>query len=461
MSVKNKISIFISLLTLLGINNSLVAQKSQPMTRILFIYDASNSMNGTWESGKKHTIAQKLLTSAIDSITNVENLEIALRVYGHQKYYKNGQDCEDTRLEVPFAANNHDKIRAKLKQIEPKGTTLIAYSLEQAANDFPECSDCRNIIILITDGIEECNGDPCAISLALQSKGIILKPFVIGVGLDVQFAKTFECIGNYYDAANETTFKNVLNIVISQAMNSTSVQVNLLDKNGQPNETNVNMTFYDHYTKTIHNNFVHTINHRGNPDTIPLDPSPTYDMVVHTIPSVQKDSIVLTPGIHNIIAVDAPQGQLELKVSGRSVQHNTLKAIIRQKDDCRTLHVQDFKAPEKYLVGKYDLEILTLPRTYINDVEISQSHTTTIEIPNYGIVTLLANGPGNGSIYLEENGRLKWIHNFNHGMTRESLNLQPGNYRVVFRPKSAKQSVFTIEEPFTIKSGSSTTVKLF
>ena len=74
--------------------------------------------------------------------------------------------------------------QAKIKMAQPKGTTPIAYSLEKSGADFPECANCRNIIILITDGEEECEGDPCAVSAALQSKGIVLKPFVIGVGLD-------------------------------------------------------------------------------------------------------------------------------------------------------------------------------------------------------------------------------------------------------------------------------------
>ena len=44
-------------------------------------------------------------------------------------------------------------------------------------------------MILITDGIEECGGDH-AISIALQKKGIVLKPFVIGVGLDFKEPST-------------------------------------------------------------------------------------------------------------------------------------------------------------------------------------------------------------------------------------------------------------------------------
>jgi Ca-activated chloride channel family protein len=448
-----------SLFTLLSLNS--IAQEPV-LTRILFIYDASNSMNGTWKkSGVKHQVAYKLLAQALDSLVGEPNLELALRAYGHTKYYKDGQDCEDTELLVPFSKSNTTSIKKAIKGISPKGTTLIAYSLEQSANDFPPCDNCRNVIILITDGIEECDGDPCAISLALQKKGIILKPFIIGIGLDVEFANAFECIGTYYDAADEETFSTALNVVISQAMYSTTSQVNLLDENGLPSESNVNMTFYNSKTGAIDYNYIHTMNHRGNPDTIDLDPVPMYKMVVHTIPKIVKDSITITAGIHNIIAVDAPQGELELKVSNSSGQYKDLQAIVRLKKDMNTLNIQPFLSKEKYITGKYDIEILCLPRLYIDDVEISQSHVTTIEIPKPGIATVLANSYGYGSIYLEKNGKLEWVTNINSQSLRETYALQPGNYRIEFRTNSAKKSLFTIERTFEIKSGSSTSVKLF
>lgn len=443
-----------------GINNQAKAQET-PLTRILFIYDASNSMNGTWKSGVKHQVAYKLLSEALDSLVGVPDLELALRAYGHSKYYKTGQDCEDTELLVPFGDRNTSSIKNAIKSISPKGTTLIAYSLEQAAGDFPSCNNCRNIIILITDGIEECDGDPCAISMALQSKGIILKPFVIGVGLDVQFAETFKCVGTYYDASSEEAFKTALNVVISQAMNSTTTQVNLLDENGLPTETNVNMTFYNNHSKAIEYNYIHTINHRGNPDTIDLDPVPIYDMVVHTIPAVQKDSIKIIAGTHNVIAVDAAQGELELKVSNSGAQYKDLTAIVRLKDKMETLNVQKFSGKERYLTGKYDLEILSMPRLYIEDVVISQSQVTTIQVPKPGIATILSNGYGHGSLYVEKDGKLEWVYNLDANQTRETLSLLPGNYRVEFRTNNAKQSIFTVERKFEIKSGTSTTIKLF
>jgi Ca-activated chloride channel homolog len=452
--------VFILLFLICGVFG--FAQSDTPIkTRILFIYDASNSMNGTWKNGVKHEVAYKLMHESLDSLNKTPNLELALRAYGHSKYYKSGQDCEDTELLVPFADNNVQPIKTALKKIQPKGTTLIAYSLEQAANDFPSCKNCRDIIVLITDGIEECNGDPCAISLALQQKGIILKPFVIGIGLDMKFAESFKCVGTYYDAANPETFKTALNIVISQALNNTSSQVNLLNKSGIPSETNVNMTFYNSKTGKIEYNYIHTMNHRGNPDTIQLDPAVNYNLVVHTIPKVTKDNISIIPGTHNIIAVDAPQGSLEVKFHGGSLQYKGVKTIVRKNEEMETLNVQDVGDIEKYIVGNYDLEIFTLPRTYINKVQINQSHTTTIELPKPGLANIVTNSYGFGSLYQENDGKLEWIYNLKTNVTRETLYLQPGHYRIIFRPTSAKQSLFTVEKKFEIKPGGSETIKIY
>jgi Ca-activated chloride channel family protein len=166
------------------------------------------------------------------------------------------------------------------------------------------------MIILITDGIEECDGDPCAISAALQRNNIILKPFIIGVGLDLELIDHFKCMGNVFDASNESAFKRILNVVISQALNPTSVQVNLLNVNDQPIETDVNMTFYDQHSGRMRYNLIHTMNNRGLPDTLTIDALATYRIKVHTLPAVEKDSIVLIPGIHNVIGIDAPQGDL-------------------------------------------------------------------------------------------------------------------------------------------------------
>jgi Ca-activated chloride channel family protein len=424
-------------------------------------------MYGDWQSGKKIDVAKKLLSEFLDSLTQKDapDIEIALRMYGHQYgLWPGPRNCEDTKLEVPFnrISVNADKMKKIINALIPKGTTPIAYTLEKCADDFPSSTDkSRNIIILITDGIEECNGDPCAVSLALQKKGIFLKPFVIGIGMDATFAEAFKCVGKYYDATTEIGFKNVLNVVISQALNNTSAQVNLLDIYGNPTETDVAYTFYDEFSGAIRYNFMHTMNHRGNPDTIYIDPIGTYKLVVHTIPEVEKSGIKITPGKHNIIAVDAPQGYLYLKVSDNTSSYRKLQCIVRKKGEMNTLHIQEFNTTEKYLTGKYDLEILTLPRIYINNVDIGQSKTTTIEIPQAGNVIFYKPSPGPASVYQEEKNKLIWVYNLNNKLTQENLILQPGKYRVIYRPQNAKESIYTVERKFSVESGSSVQVKLY
>lgn len=428
-------------------------------TRILFVLDGSQSMLGTWGSEQKMKVATRLLSELMDSLKTIPSIEVALRVYGHQHAVATGnRSCEDTRLEVPFGYNNYDQIKTKLTQLRPKGTTPIAYSLEQTKNDFPSCGNCRNIIILITDGIEECDGDPCAVALALQKNQITLKPFVIGMGLDLKTIEAFKCVGSFFEAKDQASFRNVLDIVISQALNNTTVQVNLIDANGDASETDVNMTFYDNHSHAIKYNFIHTLNSRGLPDTLPIDPVLNYDLTAHTIPPVSKNNIEITPGRHNIIALDAPQGMLQLKMNGLN-EYDDLKVVVRKSGEMKTLHVQSFEETTKYITGNYDLEILTLPRMHVNDVNIAQSHTTKVFIPEPGIVTLFLTGRTVTEIFVEENNELQFVYKLSPSTSRETIVLQPGKYRVVSRGINVKEAVYTKEKTFQIVSGASTQVK--
>jgi len=431
-------------------------EKEPPLTRILFVFDASQSMFARWQSDMRINIARNLLIELLDSLQNTPNTQLALRVYGHQKRFP-PQDCDDSRLEIPFSNNNIPQIKQRLRSITPRGTTPIALSLERAEHDFPPCDNCRNIIVLITDGIEECGGDPCAVSRELQRKGITLKPFIIGIGRD--FRADFECVGQYFDATSEVEFRQSLNIVISQALDNTTAQINLLDINGLPTETNVPITLYDHTSGKIMESFVHTLNHRGRPDTLYyLDPLMIYDLKVHTMPPVIEKEIRINPGKHNIIPIDAPQGSLTMLVGGTT--QVAYRAIVRKYGETETLTTQTFGNTEKYLVGKYDLEILSLPRILVPNVDVKQSHNTTVEVPQPGIAVIRLPAQGYAKVLHHEGNKLNLIHTMRENVQSETLYLQPGNYRVVYRSKASSQTTFSIERSFRIESGISTMVNL-
>ena len=96
----------------------------------------------------------------------------------------------------------------------------------------------------------------------------------------------------------------------------------------------------------------------------------------------------------------------------------------------------------------------------VKGIEIKQSTTTTITIPVPGIVTLLMTNPGYCSIYVQRGPELEWVYNVGPDVKNETVVLQPGSYRIVFRPRYAKSSYYTIEKRINVKSGSSQSLKL-
>ncbi len=450
-----KIIVTLFLITIIFTGYSQEFNKDKKLTRILFIMDASLSMNERWEGMRKFDKARELMLELQDSLSNIqyeENLQVALRVYGHQSHTP-PRDCKDSRLEAGFRYENIEYIKEVLMNIVPKGTTPIAYSLEQAAHDFSDCDDCRNIMILITDGLERCDGDPCAVSVALQKKGVVLKPYIVGVDLQVEIADILDCMGNYYNASNANEFKQAMNTIVAQITNMTSIQVNLLDTDGKPTETNVVMSFHDNFSNDIRYSYMHTFNKKGEPDTVYLDMLSVYNLKVHTVPPVYLDSIKLDDTKHNIISVPAPQGELLVNIKGNNPENKKIKCIVRKSGLLNTVHILDADKKQKYLTGLYDLEVLTMPRTYFNAVKVNQSRITIIDIEEPGDVIINFKNPSFGTLINEHGKILTNLYDFTPDNTHYRFRLQPGYYRIVYREQRQTSSMNTGEIKFRVHEG--------
>ena len=438
-----------------------VEQSIPEKTRILFLFDASGSMLAPWGNELRIDAAKRVLTNLVDSLRVNNKIELALRPYGHLTPAKE-RNCQDSKLEIPFAANNNDRIIERLKYIYPKGTTPIAYSLEQSAKDFPRDKNYRNIIIIITDGIESCDGDPCAVSLELQKKDIFLRPFVIGLGMKKEFAKEFECMGEYYNAKNINAFQTVLNGILSQSLSKTTASIELLDQNNRPIETDVNVSFINTFTNIAEFDFIHFRDQNGKPDTVEVDPVLSYDVVVNTVPPVVKRNVYLRGGTHNVIKIKSPQGKLKISQDNTSEYDKDVQVLVKKSSKTEIINTQSMRSEEKYLIGSYDLEILTLPRIEINNIEIRQGKTRTIDIPAPGRVNISYSSKGKGSLYaVDENGRQKWIKKLDLRGERSSFGIQPGRYKYVFRSDLAMGSKYTQIKEFTIQSGQTLNIKIY
>lgn len=432
-------------------------QAQEQLTRILFVLDASNSMNLSWGKQTRIEAAKELLTKSVTELEGVPNLEIALRVYGHQSdITATYQDCNDTKLEIPFGPSNHSAIKSRIKTIRARGTTPIARSLEAAASDFPDATS-RNIIILITDGLEACDNDPCVIAKKLKDKSINVKPFVIGIGMDLSYLEKFRCIGEYADAESPESFEIVLKNIVQKALVNTTVQINLNNINKDPKETNVTLFLYKAGKKELKYTFTHTLNQNKLPDTLVMDPAIEYDMVVNTLPRRELKGIKLKKHVHNTIITDVPQGYIQPRVVNGTRSY-MIPSRIMEHGSTSTLNVQQIGSVDKYLVGKYDVEVLTLPRIYTT-VEVTQSATTKIEIPAPGTFSYKASTAITGQIFVVKgDGTFDWVCNLDELPNHSNIQLQPGNYKVVYRFKNIKKTIYTTEKEFIIYSNKITSL---
>lgn len=437
--------------------STMVSLAQNKTTRILFLVDASGSMKESIEGRTKFDMAKELLYKSTDSISKIAGkVEVGMRLFGHQSP-RSEHNCKDSKLEVNFTRNAAPLIQYALDQATPQGWSPIAYSMEQAALDFGDDANSLNAIILITDGIESCDGDPCKISKLFTEKRISLKPYIIGIGVNEEDRDRYNCVGQFYDGDNAQTFSNSLRIIISQVMNNTTVQVNLLDSSQNPKETDLPLTFSDSYTHEILNNLVHSMTN-GTPDSFYLDPIGKYDLIVHTLPPVVKQDIEIIPGTHNIIAVDVPQGILRVNYEASST---ICPVIVRKSGSKDILNVQDPNISVKYLIGSYDLEILTLPRMYFYNVLVPPSDIREIVIPKHGTLTLYPKEACAISILYETDAMTadKIYENSNCNL-KTNIDLQPGNYVIVYRFLKNNMTIESKSVKLKIESSKTNTVNL-
>jgi Mg-chelatase subunit ChlD len=144
---------------------------------IEIVVDASRSMWGRMDGQPKMVVAKEILQDVSDWLPDEFNL--ALRAYGSTSPSDNN-DCADSTLLVPFGEENREPIRAAISDLRPLGQTPIAYALSEAAHDFDSLQTGR-AVVLVTDGIESCGGDPVAAALELREQDIMVH--LIGFGL--------------------------------------------------------------------------------------------------------------------------------------------------------------------------------------------------------------------------------------------------------------------------------------
>ncbi len=175
-------------------------QAAEPVN-LLMILDASGSMWGRIDGQPKITTAKAAASNAISALP--DTIATGVMLYGHR--WKG--DCRDIELAAPLGTP-HPEILTRLATVNAKGKTPLTTSLIQAG-DVLASREGESTVLLISDGIETCGGDPCAAVAAMREKGAKLVVHVIGFDVRGAAVEQLQCIaragGGSYFQANDTS----------------------------------------------------------------------------------------------------------------------------------------------------------------------------------------------------------------------------------------------------------------
>ncbi|WP_178987007.1 vWA domain-containing protein [Winogradskyella schleiferi] len=222
----------IMLLTIFLCFGFILNAQEQP-SPILFIYDASGSMWGQLDGQTKKEIASSVLASTVGNLPNNQN--VGLIAYGHRKK----GDCDDIEYMVDLSNHSKTKITDAIEKMNPTGKTPLARSATMAITSLKE-NNTKATIILITDGIESCDGNICNVVTEAKANGVDFKLHIVGFGLKDGETKQLKCAanaggGHYYNVADAGGLGDVLNEVTTQTVDKPNENFSIYaTKNGAP-----------------------------------------------------------------------------------------------------------------------------------------------------------------------------------------------------------------------------------
>lgn len=188
------------------------SEETLSASEIILILDASGSMWGQIEGENKISIAKKVLKNLVNELP--ENSEVGLIAYGHREK----GDCKDIETIVPPAPLDKTLVSKKIDELNPKGKTPITDSV-LTAFDLVRANENATTVILVSDGIETCGGDPCKAVKEAKDAGINFVMHVVGFDVGDVDVSQLECAaqaggGLYMSAQNASELSEALETAV-------------------------------------------------------------------------------------------------------------------------------------------------------------------------------------------------------------------------------------------------------
>ncbi|MGB4989842.1 MAG: VWA domain-containing protein [Pyrinomonadaceae bacterium] len=331
--------------------------------KMIFILDASGSMWGKVGSEEKIVSAKRVLKDSIGKLP--ADAQVGLIAYGH----RSKSDCADIETIAPLGPLDKTGLSAKIDALDAKGKTPITDSLRKAIAEVKAMNLDETVkIVLISDGLETCTGDPCKLVREAKEAGVKITAHVIGFDTGKLTVAQLECIaqagGGLYLNADDAAglgaaLDQAVSAEVSQYNNFISVKaladgkladavVKIVDtKTGK--DVGGGRTYVDDST---------------NPRVVPL-PVGVYDVIVKSVtidgsPTITYEKIEVKAGEMVEKVADYSAGILKVKVTlNGELKDSTVTAVSEVTNKTvaggRTYESKPFEM--RLLPGKYFLKI--------------------------------------------------------------------------------------------------------
>jgi len=176
------------------------AVNAQDRERAILVLDGSGSMWGRIDGVSKIEIARGEIAQMLTGWDR--DIDLGLMSYGH----RTKGDCNDIELVVPPRPLDGASFRQAVNAVSPKGKTPLSTAVRMAAEEMRFTEE-RATVILLSDGLETCEADPCALASALEAQGVDFTTHVIGFDLTDTDARQLSCLaentgGRFFLAGN-------------------------------------------------------------------------------------------------------------------------------------------------------------------------------------------------------------------------------------------------------------------
>ncbi|MDP3883112.1 MAG: VWA domain-containing protein [Candidatus Staskawiczbacteria bacterium] len=205
---------------------------------VIVILDASGSMAKENYAGARIDVAKKAVSDFL--IKMPQNVNTGLIVYGHKGSNSNADkilSCSGVEEVVKLDRNNNNNIISAMGSFSPMGWTPIAGSLDFVKNIFSQKNkNDKNYLILVSDGVESCDGDPLISAQNLKSDVPGIKISVIGLEVDTETRSLLTKVamaggGSYIDANGSAemarAFNDQLLLIKKDCVNVTLIKMGL------------------------------------------------------------------------------------------------------------------------------------------------------------------------------------------------------------------------------------------